>query len=175
MESEYSVSPQARIARARYAPNRAIQVGQPVPDFEVTVLQDTTETLPPASFEGSYVLLDFWATWCGPCIEELPTHQKADSTYGGDNFSIQSLSFDHARSTVTESLQAREMPWKHAFVEGGFGSEIADQFEVAGIPKPILIGPGGQIVATESKLRGETLLETLDEKVGTSTGTAASN
>jgi len=175
MESEYSDTPPARIARARYAPDRTIQVGKPVPDFEVAALQDTTKTFTTASFEGMYVLLDFWATWCGPCIEELPTLQTADSTYGDGNFTILSLSFDDARSTVTEFLEDRDMPWKHAFVEGGFRSEVADQFEVAGIPKPILIGPDGEIVATEADLRGEALLKTLDEHLGTDAGTATTN
>lgn len=56
-----------------------------------------------------------------------------------------------------------------AFVEDGFNSEVADQFEVVGIPKPILVGPDGQIVATEGDLRGEDLLETVEEHLGSTT------
>lgn len=129
----------------------------------------------PASFKGQYVLLDFWATWCAPCIAELPTLQTADSTYGGQDFTILSLSFDGERSTVTDFLRDRDMPWQHAFVEGGFESEIANRFEVVGIPKPILLGPDGQIVATESDLRGENLLTTLEEHLEPSGGASASN
>jgi thiol-disulfide isomerase/thioredoxin len=166
MVAEYSDSRYMRIAEARYAPDRAVQVGKEAPDFSVTALRDTTKTFSASSFEGQYVLLDFWATWCGPCIDELPTLRTADSTYGGDDFAILSLSLDASRSTVTDFLKDRKMPWKHAFAEEGFDSEVANQFEVVGIPKPVLVGPNGRIVATESDLRGEDLLTTLDEHLG---------
>jgi thiol-disulfide isomerase/thioredoxin len=166
MEAEHADSRYMRFARARYAPDRAIQVGKPAPEFSVAALRDTAKTFTRASFEGRYVLLDFWATWCSPCIDELPTLRKADSTYGGDDFTILSLSFDDRRSTVTDFLKDREMPWQHAFAEGGFDSKVANQFEVVGIPKPILLGPNGRIVATEKDLRGEALLETLNEHLG---------
>jgi len=58
------------------------------------------------------------------------------------------------------------MPWKHAFVENGFGSSIADKFEVVGIPRPVLVGPDGQIVATAGDLHGEKLLKTLERHLG---------
>jgi thiol-disulfide isomerase/thioredoxin len=175
MEAEYADTRYIRIARSRYAPDRAVQAGKPAPRFEVSALRDTSKTFTPAAFEDQYVLLDFWATWCGPCIAELPTLRKADSTYAGDNFTILSLSFDGARSTVTDFLRDRDMPWKHAFVEDGFESEIADRFEVSGLPKPILLGPDGRIVATESDLRGEDLMKTLEKHLGPSAGDPASN
>jgi thiol-disulfide isomerase/thioredoxin len=166
MAAEYEDRPIMRLVRRRYAPDRAVEAGKPVPDFAVEVLRDTTTTFTPASFEGQYVLLDFWATWCAPCIDELPTLRKVDSTYGGDDFAILSLSLDASRSTVTDFLEDRKMPWKHAFAEEGFGSEVANQFEVVGIPKPVLVGPDGRIVATESELRGEALMTTLEKHLG---------
>ncbi len=175
MEGEYPDASIMRLVRERYAPNRAIQPGKPVPEFEVAALRDTTKTFTTSSFEGQYVLLDFWATWCGPCIEELPTLRKADSTYGDDGFAILSLSLDDARSTVTNFLQDREMPWKHAFLDQGFESKTADRFEVVGIPKPVLVGPEGQIVATSADVRGEKLLKTLEKHLGSASDASASN
>ncbi len=58
------------------------------------------------------------------------------------------------------------MPWLHTFVEGGFKSPLAESFEVWGIPKPILIGPAGTILATDSELRGEKLEATLARHLG---------
>ena len=166
IQAEHSGSRYARIAKAQYAPDRAVEAGKPVPDFEVEALRDTTTTFTPASFEGQYVLLDFWATWCGPCIDELPTLRAADSTYSDTDFTILSLSLDASRSTVTDFLEDRKMPWKHAFADGGFDSEVAGQFEIVGIPKPVLVGPEGQIVATRSDLMGEDLLATLEKHLG---------
>jgi hypothetical protein len=58
------------------------------------------------------------------------------------------------------------MPWKHAFIEGGFGSPVAEAYGVKGIPKPLLIGPDGKIVASGSQLRGENLEKTLERFLG---------
>lgn len=164
--TEYPDSRERKIADVRYAPGRRIQVGRTVPSFEVSALQ-ADRTFTPENFDGQYVLLDFWATWCAPCVAELPTLRKAHERYGGENFSILSISLDGEASTVRTFLDDHDMPWKHAFGEQEFDSEIAKQFDVMGIPKPVLIGPDGTITATESKLRGETLLETLEKEVGT--------
>ncbi len=73
-----------------------------------------------------------------------------------------SLSFDRKPQNVVEFRKKRwPMPWMNAFVEGGFRSGTAKTFEVAGIPKPVLVGEDGKIIATEAELRGEKLEETL--------------
>ena len=75
---------------------------------------------------------------------------------------ILSLSFDQHASQVDEFRQAKwPMPWLHAFVEGGFRSDLAKRFEVVGIPTPILVDETGTIIATAGFLRGETLEKTL--------------
>ena len=175
LESEYPDSRYLRIASSRYAPDRSIQKGKQAPEFEVAGLRDSTKSVRSSSFEGQYVLLDFWATWCGPCIEELPTLRKAYEEYGDDNFAILSLSFDQDRATVTDFLEDEEMPWMHAFVEEGFQSDLADKYEVVGIPKPILLGPDGTIVETSADLRGEELLDTLKEHLEGGTPTSSAN
>ena len=75
---------------------------------------------------------------------------------------ILSLSFDQKPEDVKKFREEKwKMPWKHAFIEGNFQSDLAKLFEVNGIPKPILVDETGKIIAIEGKLRGETLEQTL--------------
>ncbi len=147
-------------------PAKKIAVGNPVPDFEVKLLH-SEKTVSRQSMLGRYYLMDFWAVWCGPCRGEMPNLHKAWETYKDKNFTILSLSFDPAVEDVDNYRQKDwAMPWLHTFVEKGFKSDLAKRFEVSGIPEPILVGPEGKIIATAGKLRGTTLLKTLEEFLG---------
>jgi len=112
--------------------------------------------------------VDFWATWCPPCRAELPGVHKAWERFKGKNFEILSLSFDRKLEDIApfRAKPGMPMPWKHAFIENGFKHPIADAYGVVGIPKPLLIGPDGKIVATDAKLRGENLEKTLEQFLG---------
>ncbi len=111
---------------------------------------------------GQYYLIDFWATWCGPCVREMPEIHEAYTEFSSDNFEILSLSFDSDFGKVASFRERRyAMPWLHGFVEGGFESDLSQSFEVTGIPKPILVNPEGTIVAVDGALRGERLAKTL--------------
>ena len=80
---------------------------------------------------------------------------------------ILSLSLDQKPEDVEQFMKEEwDMPWLHSFVEGGFTSPLAESFEVWGIPKPILIGPDGTILATGSELRGDRLEATLARHLG---------
>jgi thiol-disulfide isomerase/thioredoxin len=167
LSAEYPESLEARLAAARYAPDRPVRKGNAVPSFEVTALEDSTVTYSDASLRGKTVLLDFWATWCGPCIAELPDLHEAYATYRDDGFTILSLSFDGSPQEVVAFREDEwAMPWLHAFLEGGFRSDVAQAFDVIGIPKPVLVGPDGTILATGSDLRGDSLAETLADVLG---------
>jgi len=161
--SEYPESFQAQYARTQFDPDRAIQIGRPVPTFTVVSIGDTTVSHSSDSMKGTVYLMDFWAVWCGPCINELPYLEAAYEKYRDRGFTILSLSFDPRPEDVTDFRAKGDhpMPWLHGFVTGGFQSQLAETFQVLGIPKPILIGADGAILATESTLRGESLDSTL--------------
>jgi thiol-disulfide isomerase/thioredoxin len=152
---------------SRFSPDRAVIEGKPVPAFRFVSLDNPSVTYTAESMKGKYYMIDFWATWCGPCIAEMDNLHKAYEKYHGRNFEILSLSFDEKPETVgLYRAKKYKMPWAHGFVEGNFKSDIARTFEVTGIPKPILVDPNGNIVAMEVDLRGENLDATLARFLG---------
>ncbi len=146
----------------RMDPSRVIQVGNQVPPFEVTLEDGNGTVVTNESMKGQFYMIDFWATWCGPCVAEMPELHQVYKEFAGPNFEILSLSFDSSFDKVTQFQANRfPMPWLHTFVDGGFRNDLSQRFEVSGIPKPILVNPEGVIVAVESQLRGEELAKTL--------------
>lgn len=164
LQKDYSDTGAARMAKSRFSTNSNVKVGGAVPEFSVISLEDSKKTYSTESLKGKFYLIDFWATWCGPCVGEMGNLHKAYEKFKGKNFEILSLSFDNEPEEVTAFRQSKwKMPWLHTFVVEGFRSELAKRFEVNGIPKPILVDPTGKIIATEDKLRGENLEKTLSE------------
>jgi thiol-disulfide isomerase/thioredoxin len=160
---DYAETQAGKIAKERFSPDTRIQVGKNVPTFTVTLLDDAKTTFSNDAFKGKITLIDFWATWCGPCVGEMESLHKAYDRFGKKNFQILSLSFDVKVQDIQEFRDKKwKMPWLHAFVEKGFNSELAKQFEVIGIPRPVLVDGDGKIIALEEDLRGERLEKTLD-------------
>jgi thiol-disulfide isomerase/thioredoxin len=169
LKKEYGDESFAKYALLQFNPDAAVQVGKPVPDFEVALL-DGSGKVSNISMLGKYYMIDFWATWCGPCVGEMPSMHKAYEKFKGKKgFEIISLSMDGAESQIAPFRAKKwKMPWLNAFIPGVWDAEIAKKFEVAMIPKPILVGPDGKIVATENELRGEDLEKTLGKYLGES-------
>lgn len=164
---EFPESQEADNARKNFDPNRAIQSGKQVPDFSFASIDGSGATFNRTGMKGRYYLIDFWATWCGPCVGEMENLHNVYEKYKDKNFEIISLSFDGKPEDVTKFRGKKwTMPWKHAFIKGGFTSDAAKAFEVAGIPKPVLVDPDGNIIATDAALRGENLALTLEKYLG---------
>jgi len=148
-------------------PRKRIVVGKTVPEFELALLDGGSGKVSDQSLRGRYVLIDFWATWCVPCVAELPRIQQAWERWGGERFQILSLSFDEKPEDVGPFRAERfPMPWLHAFVEKGQQSDLAKELEVFGIPCPVLVDPEGKIVAIQETLRGDKIFDTLAEHLG---------
>ncbi|MCK4644449.1 TlpA family protein disulfide reductase [bacterium] len=133
--------------------------GDAVPEFSykdfITKKKISNETL-----KGKYYIIDFWATWCGPCIGDTPHLQKAYEKYK-DKLNILSISLDRDPKKLKTYLEKEKLPWNHAFMKDGFQEPFVIKFRVSGIPTPVLVDPEGKIV-TFGGLRGERLLETLE-------------
>lgn len=169
MMGEFAGSYHAQQIEREYAPEKDIQRGNPIPDFALPSMRDSSIVYTDESMRGRVYLIDTWAVWCGPCIAEMDEHHEAYEEYEDDGFDILSISLDEKPADVKAFRQEQwPMPWKHHFA-GFFGQgreTIEQTFEVVGIPHPILVDANGQIIATNEALRGEKLFQALERVFG---------
>jgi thiol-disulfide isomerase/thioredoxin len=164
LERDYPNSFAAKQAKLQFEADEIVKVGNLVPEFSVAAYGDSQKKYSRESMKGKYYLIDFWATWCKPCVGEMAALHKAYDKFKGSNFEILSFSFDNSPEDIATFREHKwKMPWLHAFVTDGFESQLARNFGVLGIPKPILVDPNGKIVAKEEDLRGESLEQTLSK------------
>jgi thiol-disulfide isomerase/thioredoxin len=122
------------------------------------------------SLKGKYVLVEFWATWCGPCVVELPRLQKAYEKYHAAGFEIVGVSLDENRAAVVDFVKARKLPWPQIH-NAGANSDVVDAFGVASIPANFLIDPDGKVVRLD--LRGAAIEKALDTLIKVPTRSAS--
>jgi len=114
-----------------------------------------------SQFRGKYVLLDFWASWCGPCRRENPNVVEAYNQYKNKNFTILSVSLDQDKNNWLNAIKADHLTWTHVSDLQFWGNGAAKLYHVEAIPQNYLIDPNGVIIARN--LRGDQLEEKLRE------------
>ena len=128
-----------------------------------------------STLAGKIVLVDFWATWCGPCIAEIPNVLEQYQKYHSKGFEVVGISLDQERAALEQFVTERKLPWPILFEpsEGsGWQHPLASYYGISGIPTVILIGKDGNVVSLNA--RGERLGELLDELFEDSSGTGGS-
>ena len=128
-----------------------------------------------STLAGKIVLVDFWATWCGPCIAEIPNVLEQYQKYHSKGFEVVGISLDQERAALEKFVTERKLPWPILFEpsEGsGWQHPLASYYGISGIPTVILIGKDGNVVSLNA--RGERLGELLDELFKDSSGTGGS-
>lgn len=137
-----------------------VDVGDVAPDFEATTLDGTPFKL--SDYRGKFVLLDFWATWCSPCVVELPNVIEAYETYHDQGFEIIGISLDDDRDALdTFMTQWPAMTWTQVFDGKGWESRVGRLYGVTAIPHTLLLDKEGKVFAKD--LRGDALSSALAE------------
>lgn len=160
LKNKYGDIREIQSEMAMFDPNKKIAQGKPLPEFKVKLLGSET-VIVNQSIRGKYYLIDFWATWCGGCKDEMPFLHKAYERFKNNNFEILSLSVDESPEDVRAFRDKWPMPWRNAVLDGGMMDQIAKDFDIRRLPAPILVGPDGIIITTDN-LRGESLEKTLE-------------
>jgi peroxiredoxin len=138
---------------------KRVDIGQPFVDI---VLNDTTDTaLPLSSFVGEgYVLIDFWAAWCGPCRRENPHIVELYADFKDKGFEIYGVSFDRTREAWIQGIKEDKITWPQVSDLKFWNSEAGKLYGVRAIPHTVLIDPDGIIIA--KNLRSAELREKLE-------------
>jgi thiol-disulfide isomerase/thioredoxin len=141
---------------------RSLMVGGTAPDFSQETPEGEMLTL--SELRGKVVLLDFWASWCGPCRKENPNVVRVYEKYKDQGFEILSVSLDNKKDRWLQAIEKDKMDWHHVSDLKGWQNEVAQTYDVHSIPQTILLDPDGKILARN--LRGRSLEAKLAELFG---------
>ncbi len=138
-----------------------IKVGDLAPDFEYQDIA-TNEQRKLSDLRGGFVLVDFWATWCGPCIRETPNLIEAHNQFAERGLTVLGVSIDDEIEKPAEYAKSHEVPYSGGFLGAGEPmQQVLSAYGIKGIPSIWLIGPDGKVVA--KNLRGERTTEAIEK------------
>ncbi len=140
------INAQRDLARATVG----IVAGKPFPALAGRTVDGSDFAL--QDWKGKVVLVDFWATWCGPCMHELPNVQAIYKAHHAHGFEIVGISLDEDQQVLKRTLAERGIPWPQLCDGGGWEGALAKRYAVRAIPAAFLLGADGTLIAAD--LRG---------------------
>jgi peroxiredoxin len=142
--------------------NAALQVGTLFPAFQAKDIDGRPFSV--SALKAKVVLVDFWATWSGTCVQDLPNVMAVYNKYHGQGFDILGISLDKDKAVLTSFIEKTKMPWPQYFDGMGWANVLARQFGISSIPATFLLDGSGKILARD--LRGPALEEAVSKALG---------
>lgn len=161
MNEKYRADESIQKIEFRVKAKKATAVGQPFTDIKGKTPERKDIALSDYAGKGKYVLIDFWASWCGPCIRELPKVQELYKKYKDKGFEVVGISLDDNNDAWTKAIEKHNIPWPQISDLKGWDNEGARLYAVKSIPYLILIDKDGKII--ENGIRTDEAIEKITE------------
>jgi peroxiredoxin len=164
LDGAFQIVASAKPAPRKEAAKVDLSPGKKAPAFTGKLLDGKTVKFPD-DYKGKVVLVDFWATWCGPCVAELPNVVKAYGKYHEQGLEILGISLDKEdwEQKLAEFTKKRNMPWPQVYDGKYWGAEVAGLYGIDSIPHMLLVDGDSGVILADKTIRGENLAPAIEE------------